>query len=129
MKTTILKFITFSCLISACGDPVDTTEDCSNTEYFDDQRELCFGCPPVLAPSCPDACGFEILVKDSKSTGADRCPIAQCSSIDTCDICSPSSYFSDETLSCVECSGAQSCENGQKLERRITDGRCYTECR
>ncbi len=129
MNVSKLKIAIVFCFLSACGDPVDVPSDCSNTEYFDDVRQLCFGCAPIVTPECPAACGFEIVIKDKESSGIERCPVAECSSVDTCDICQKNEYFSNTTLSCLACIGETECEGEKKLQRRITDGQCYTSCR
>lgn len=106
-----------------CGEPTDRPEDCTANEFFDETRRLCVTCPAIVAPTCDEGCGFEI-VQDQNG-----CPAATCLSGEGCDMCDPLSFFDGESLMCEPCDGPTTCgEEGAEPEKSIVDGSCVLRC-
>lgn len=112
-----LAFLT----ISACGDPTDKPEDCTDGQYFDQVRKLCFTCPALRTPECTPGCGFVIATNED-----DGCPESACVDAETCDLCPDEQFFSDATLQCEACVEVD-CPDGT-LSKVISDDSCSFQC-
>lgn len=107
-----------------CGEPTDNPEDCTDGQYFDQVRKLCFTCPALRVPECTAGCGFVIRTNED-----DGCPESDCVDAQTCDLCTDDEFFSDASLQCEACIPVgESCPDDEPPVPVIADDVCTLRC-
>ncbi len=89
--------------MTGCSDVTQTEEDCTDSQFFDLNLELCRTCPPLEAPECSPQCGIA-LVSDERG-----CLVAECD----CEGCAEGEFFDADALACAACPAiAATCAEG-----------------
>jgi len=112
LLTLIALLLPLSALLS-CSQVTQVEDDCTVTQYFDDELEFCRNCPPVTAPMCEAGCGYQF------TTDNHGCQVAECD----CGFCAEGSYFDADVYACVDCPLVESpeCQQGCPAAGKAVD--------
>ena len=112
LLTLIALLLPLSALLS-CSQVTQVEDDCTVTQYFDDEFEFCRNCPPVTAPMCEAGCGYQF------TTDNHGCQVAECD----CGFCAEGSYFDADVYACVDCPLVESpeCQQGCPAAGKAVD--------